>query len=297
MLTNESFMPSEAECAETLREIRWSNGVTCVECGSKDVKCRTTAYRKHYHRYECKACGRWFNDYSETIFEYSKVPLRYWFYTICEVDKGQPATDIAESIPFSYQATLNMVHAIQESIYQGSVVEKLNGEVEVDDIHLKTGQQGLECQGREPRERGLKARGRGRYETDRPLLVVWVERDNSRLALELCRDAGARTLTTKTLKNVEPNSRIDSDTWRGYNWLDEQYDHHTVKHSERYVAEDGAHCNTAEAEWSVFRTWWRTFRGVAKRYAYRYLATYAYQRNQRDASSIKRLHKVISFCC
>lgn len=297
MLTPESFIPSEAECAETVREIHWAGEVTCVACGATDVECRTTTYREHYHRYECQACGRWFNDCSNTIFEYSKISLRYWFYTIREIDKGQPATVIAEAIPVSYSATLNMVGKIQESIYHEAVVERLEGEVEVDDIHLKTGQQGLECHGREPRERGLKARGRGRYETDRPLLVVWVARDSSRLALELCRDAGSRTLTTKTLKHVAPGSRIDSDTWRGYTWRDQAYEHHTVKHSEQYVTAEGAHCNTAEAEWSVFRTWWQTFRGVSKRYAYRYLATYAYQRNQRDASAIERVHEVIDFCC
>ena len=295
MLTNESFMPSEAECAETIREIHWSDGVFCVECGSTNVICRTRIYREHYHRYECCDCGRWFNDLSGTIFEHSKIPLRYWFYTIREMDKGQPTTAIAEAIPFSYPATLRMVHLIQESIYQQAVTEQLSGEVEIDDIHLKTGQQGLECQGREPRERGLKARGRGRYETDRPLLVAWVERDSPRMALELCRDAGSRTLTTKTLKQVRPGSRIDTDTWNGYRWLGQVYDHRTVKHSEEYVTEDGVHCNTAEAEWSVFRPWWRTFRGVAKRNAYRYLATYAYQRNRREATSMERFHEILDF--
>lgn len=64
MLSNESFIPDERECAETLRQIRWADGITCVGCGSFHVKCRTEIYRGHYCRYECLDCGRWFNDLS-----------------------------------------------------------------------------------------------------------------------------------------------------------------------------------------------------------------------------------------
>jgi hypothetical protein len=116
------------------------------------------------------------------------------------------------------------------------------------------------------------------------------------MAIEMRRDAGARTLTTATLKYVVPGSRLDTDTWKGYQWQGQIYDHHTVKHSKAYVASDGAHCNTAEAEWSVFRPWRATFRGVSKRYAHLYLAQYEHERNRRHCSAMERLHELISFC-
>ncbi|MEA3346054.1 MAG: glycosyltransferase [Chloroflexota bacterium] len=52
-------------------------------------------------------------------------------------------------------------------------------------------------------------------------------------------------------RHIEPGSRIDTDTWSGYNLLGNAYDHRSVKHSEEYVTEEGVHCNTAEAESSV----------------------------------------------
>lgn len=296
MLSNESFIPGEKECAETLRQIRWADGITCVVCGSSHVKRRTEIYRYHYCRYECLDCGRWFNDLSGTVFENSKIPLRHWFYAMREMDKGLPTITIAEAIPFSYPATLNMVHKIRRSQYHHRIRERLSGEVEIDDIHIKTGRQGLKCDHRPPRKRGMKARGRGRYETDRPLVVVWVTRGGPGMAIEMCRDAGSRTLSKATLKHVVPGSRLDTDTWKGYNWLGQLYDHHTVKHSEEYVASDGTHCNTAEAEWSVFRHWWATFRGVSKRYAHLYLAQYEYERHRRYCSQMERLHELIGFC-
>jgi transposase-like protein len=219
MLSNEFFMPDEKECAETLRQIRWANGITCVVCRSCHVKRRTEIYRDHYCRYECLDCGRWFNDLSGTVFENSKIPLRYWFYATREMDKGLPTTKIAEAIPFSYPATLNMVHRIRRSQDHHRIRERLSGEVEIDDIHIKTGRQGLKCDHRPPRKRGMKARGRGRYETDRPLVAVWVTRGGPGMAIEMCRDAGSRTLSKATLKHVVPGSRLDTDTWKGYNWL------------------------------------------------------------------------------
>lgn len=56
-----------------------------------------------------------------------------------EIDKGLPATTIAKAIPFGYPATLNMVHEIRRSQYLHRLRGHLSGEVEADDIHIKTG--------------------------------------------------------------------------------------------------------------------------------------------------------------
>ena len=116
------------------------------------------------------------------------------------------------------------------------------------------------------------------------------------MLIRMCRGVQARTLTQLALKHIEPGSRVDTDSWHGYEWLKQLYDHHTVKHSERYVAEDGAHCNTAEAEWSIFKPWWRTFRGVAKKNVHLYLAQYEFKRNRRELSPWERLRQLIGFC-
>ena len=53
--------------------------------------------------------------------------------------------------------------------------------------------------------------------------------------------------------------------------LGEIYDHCSAHAENPASAEEGARCNTAESEWSVYKPWWQGFRGVAKRHAYRYL--------------------------
>jgi hypothetical protein len=76
--------------------------------------------------------------------------------------------------------------------------------------------------------------------------------------------------------------------------LDEIYDHRQVKHSEQYVSEEGAHCNTAESEWSIFKPWWRTFRVLAKRNLYLYLSEHSFRRSHRHLSREERIKAVMS---
>lgn len=293
-LTHASFLPDAKDCAESWREQRWPEGVRCVRCGSKNVQCRTEQYRDHLCRYKCQACGHWFNDLSQTKLEYSKVSLNRWVYLMRELDKARPVSQIAPEIEVTYKTALRMAHLVREGLYENRSEPSLSGEVEGDDIHLKGGQQGYQCHHRPARQRGLKQRGRGTYQGDRPLICLWTQRDSPALVIEMLPDASKHSLFRSASKHISPDSRVDTDSWRGYNWLQYQYDHRTVKHSECYV-QDGVHCNTAEAEWSIFKPWWATFRGVAKRHIYLYLAHYEFQRNRRDCSAIERLEELIAF--
>jgi transposase-like protein len=228
---------------------------------------------------------------------YSKVSLSRWFYLMRELDKGRPVLPIAEEIGVTYKTALRMTKVVRRELYKhrDQWQPMLGDEVEGDDVHLKGGQQGREVTQREPRQRGLKERGRGTYEGDRPLVCAWVARDGPHTILEMRRDAGKQALLDSAWRHIERDSRVDTDTWGGYNLLDYAYDHRTVKHSEEYVTEDGVHCNTAEAEWSVFKPWWRRFRGVAKRHIYLYLTQYEFQRTYRDCSSLERLEMMLGF--
>jgi transposase-like protein len=228
---------------------------------------------------------------------YSKVELPRWIYLMRELDKKRSVNSIAKEIEVTYKTALGMAKTVREQLYQQrhQWEQLLSGEVEDDDVHLKGGQQGREVRGREPRERGLKERGRGTYAGDRPLVCLWGARDGPGTVLELRRDAGQRALFDSAWRHIAPGSRIDTDTWNGYNLLDSAYDHRTVKHSEEYVTEEGVHCNTAEGEWSIFKPWWRRFRGVAKRHLYLYLTQYAFARTYRERSSIERLKMMLGF--
>ena len=293
-VSNASFLPDAQECAETWREQRWPAGVECVRCGSNQVQCRTQVYRDHLRRYSCQECGKWFNDLTETPLAYSKVSLNRWMYLMRELDKGQPVSQIAEEIEVSPKTAVRMARIVREALYEQDESPVWSGEVEGDDIHLKAGQQGYRCEHRDARQRGLKQRGRGTYAGDRPLICLGTERGSPDMVIEMVKDASQRSLLRSALRHIDPGSRVDTDRWRGYNILDHCFDHRQVKHAETYV-QDGVPCNTAEGEWSVFKPWWATYRGVAKRHIYLYLAQYQFRRNRRHLTIIDRLNQMIGF--
>jgi len=318
-LSEESFLPDGEDCAETWRQLRWPDGPKCVECGSSEVAVRTTGYRDHLCRYECEECGRWFTDTSGTFIENANVDLPVWVYVIREMDKDRSIHSISEDLSHTYKTVRRLAEVIREAIYErrSEWLRPLTGEVEADDVHLKGGQQGRELAsgesesegstsdgnekstagGREARERGLSERGRGSWEGDRPPAVLWVEREGEgggARVIELRRGVDQRSLFQSAWRHIGPESRIDTDDFSGYGLLGQAYDHRSVDHEETYVTEDGVHCNTAEAEWSVFKPWWNAFRGVAKRNIYQYLSEYSFRRSHREESRQSRLERIVA---
>ncbi len=83
------FMPSEEKCHEHLRQARWPDGVVCPKCDSTDVKKNGTENGKQ--RYYCYGHKGTFGDTTDTIFYYSKLPLRFWYYFIFFYAQNQSA--------------------------------------------------------------------------------------------------------------------------------------------------------------------------------------------------------------
>jgi len=67
----------EAQCYQTVRELRWPDGIACPSCQSKHVIKRgfddTEPARQ---RYECHDCDQRFDDLTDTIFAGHPQPLK-----------------------------------------------------------------------------------------------------------------------------------------------------------------------------------------------------------------------------
>ena len=69
VLINLQTLIDEQKCYETVRQIRWSEGVACSKCSSKSVVKRGfDETQLHRQRYQCQACRSRFDDLSDTIF-------------------------------------------------------------------------------------------------------------------------------------------------------------------------------------------------------------------------------------
>ena len=79
MLVNILGITDDAKCYEMVRSLRWPDGVHCPCCdATRVVKQGRDDTEPHRQRYECRACGRRFDDLTDTIFAGHHQPLRVW---------------------------------------------------------------------------------------------------------------------------------------------------------------------------------------------------------------------------
>ena len=70
---------NDLKCFETVRELRWPQGVTCPHCDSTRVtKQGHDTTQPERQRYQCQACQKLFDDLTGTIFAGHHQPLRVW---------------------------------------------------------------------------------------------------------------------------------------------------------------------------------------------------------------------------
>ncbi len=111
----------EAKCYETVRELRWPEGVACPHCHSKDVIKRGHDERQaHRQRYTCKSCGRQFDDLSGTIFEGHHQPLRGW--VLCLYFMGLNLSN--QQIAAELNVDRDVVHDMTTQLRAGIVAKK-----------------------------------------------------------------------------------------------------------------------------------------------------------------------------
>jgi transposase-like protein len=67
---------SEAQCYATIRQLRWTDGVTCPHCDT--IRRGFDNAQRTCQRYQCKACGKRFDDLTGTVLSGHHQPLSVW---------------------------------------------------------------------------------------------------------------------------------------------------------------------------------------------------------------------------
>lgn len=107
----------DAKCYETVRELRWAEGVRCPHCGSTQISKRGRDERqKDRQRYECGRCQRQFDDLSGTIFEGHHQPLRVWILCLYLMGLNLSAQQIAAELDLNKDDVQAMTTQLREGI-------------------------------------------------------------------------------------------------------------------------------------------------------------------------------------
>ena len=59
----------DAQCYKTVRNLRWPDGLRCVNCQSaKNLKKGEDETEPYRQRYQCRTCAKRFDDLTNTVF-------------------------------------------------------------------------------------------------------------------------------------------------------------------------------------------------------------------------------------
>jgi len=287
-------MPTEERCAEVLRKLRWKDGVRCPHCRSKNVV-KYGKWEEYFQKYKCKDCPCYFNDLTGTIFQCSKLGLGEFIYVAKRLLEKESMNQISKELGRTYEAVVRIRDLMSDALAR-KLVRKLKGEVEIDETYVSAGQKGTECADRAPRKRGLKLRGRGTYDKDKPPIVALVERDGG-VVLKVAEELNRNLILELLDEHVAKGSKAYTDDFPMYNGLG-GYEHHKLnRYSGKEYARGDVHVNTAECVFSLLKSWLRMYRGVRKDRLWRFLKLFEFRFNFRALNPFDRLSALFGLLC
>ncbi len=199
------FFASENDCWNYIFEIRWPNGYTCPKCGSKKF---WITENKLIHCSECAYQG---SITAGTIFHGTRKPLLLWFHIMWWVaaqKTGASAYNLMDFMGFgSYETAWTWLQKLRRAMVRPGR-DKLSGEVEVDETYIG----GIEI--------GNGKQGRGAV--TKTLVVMATECKGKQIGRVRCQcitEASAENLVGFIEENIEKNSTVITDGWRGYSSL------------------------------------------------------------------------------
>ena len=216
----------DAKCYQTVRSLRWPNGViACPSCNSENTT------RHGYHnsererrRYFCKDCEHYFDDLTDTIFEGHHKPLRVWILCLYFMGLNLSNRQIAKELELNESDLQNMTTQLREGVTKKPRIT-LKKEVESDEVYVVAGHKGkpdaVAKKGREGRRNRLKgARGRGTLEKEKPPILGLIERGGD-VVITMLENVKQNTIEAIIRATIEEGTCVYTDEYDIYNRLPE----------------------------------------------------------------------------
>ncbi len=142
-MVNIQALIDDAKCFETVRAMRWPDGVQCPECGSAAVtKGGHDDTQPERQRYRCQGCRKRFDDLTGTIFAGHHQPLRVWILCLYFMGLNLSNEQIARELGLDPDDAQVMASQLREGIVERQPEVTLSGEVECDEVYVVAGHKG-----------------------------------------------------------------------------------------------------------------------------------------------------------
>lgn len=289
----------ETKAVEFMEWQRWCDDPVCPRCESDDVyqmKDRETGEREKYFRWRCRACKRQYSVRTNTVFEDSRIPLRYWcwaFWRACSSKKGISALQIKRETGLTYKSALFLMHRIRFAMAD-QPKGQLRGIVEVDETYV-----GGKPRYRQPDDFGREGRSKMGPAPDfldrKTPVMALVERHGRVKALVPDHVTGIN-LKSAIREYVDPSATIHTDERQGYRGIGREFQggHHTVNHSAHEYVRGDVTTNTAEGFFALLKRGINgTFHHVSRKHLHRYVSEFEFRYNSRKTDDGGRLQAAI----
>ena len=177
MLTLSNLI-DENKCYELVRLMRWSEGVYCPRCGTKNIAKRGKhSTHLNRQRYVCSECGRHFDDLTGTIFAGRHQPLQTWIVCLYLMGLNVSNQQIAKELNLDKDDVHQMTSKLRQAIADKRPEVQLSGTVEFDEVYVTAGHKG---QPEQVKKKGVKGAG----ENSKGFGGVALSKRRSHLSLE-----------------------------------------------------------------------------------------------------------------
>ena len=215
----DNWFSTETACIDYLFRLRWPQGFICPICHNRK------GWKIGADLIRCATCRRNVSVTAGTIFQGTRKPFKLWFQAMWYVTSqkfGGNALGLQRVIDLgSYQTAWSWLHKMRRAMVRPGR-DKLSGNIEVDETLIGGKDQG-----------GKRGRGAGH----KSIVVIAVEvhkpKGFGRIRMQRIPDASANSLIPFVNNFVVPGSTVLTDSWRGYNGLEEYgYKHEKVRLSD-----------------------------------------------------------------
>lgn len=273
-------------CLETVKNLRWADGIVCPHCGVKDDH----YFIKTRQIWRCKACAKQFSVKKGTIFEDSALGLDKWLvaiWLIANAKNGISSHELSRALGITQKSCWHMLHRIRLAMQTGTF-KKLSGDVEVDETYI-----GGKARNMHKGARGNVGPGGVGKTIVMGLMERHSEKGHSTVKTEIIPDTKTATFQETVRKHVETGSDVYTDTHSAYVGLSEDYIHQAINHAEAYVIGQ-VHTNGLENFWALTKRCIKgTYISIAPFHTFRYLDEEVFRFNNRQLKDDGRFWLVL----
>jgi transposase-like protein len=233
----------DAQCYQTIRELRWPDGITCPSCASHQIIKRgfddTEPGRQ---RYECHDCDKRFDALTDTIFAGHHQPLKVWVLCLYFMGLNLSNEQIGQELALNGSDVQQMTAQLREGIEKKPTVTLFH-EGECDEAYVIAGHKGqpevVKSKGRQGRRRRLQGKsGRGTIEKESPPGCGMMQR-GGQVVINLLANVKQKTIEPLIKDPIVPGTLVYTDEYSIYARLQSWgYGHKSVHHGRGEFARD-----------------------------------------------------------